>query len=172
MTNFTMFNKQEVVATEYVSFFYDSTNQTCPAATIFSREENYKTCLQQLHRSQHYRLTHLCLVVAAALSPNSLLNPFEDLSLLFGLTLLVLAGCCCGACLACSFGEELDFFTEDGRSASAGQGLGFGLETGGGDLVKKLNRELCFAMRASLKVVFSVLLIKSCQQCAEPPCSS
>lgn len=99
----------------------------------------------------------LCLVVGA-LSPNSLLNPpFEDLSLLFGLTLLVLVGCCCGVCLACSFGEELDFSTEDGRSASAGDGLGFVLETGGGDLVKKLKRELCFAMCASLNAVFTVL---------------
>lgn len=86
-------------------------------------------------------------LVVEALSPKSLLNPpFAGLELLFGLTLLVLAGCCCGVCLACSFGEELDFSMEDGRSASAGEGLGFGFETGGGDLVKKLKRELCFAI--------------------------
>lgn len=39
----------------------------------------------------------------------------------------------------------MDFATE-GRSASVGEGLGFGFDTGGGDLVKKLKRELCFAM--------------------------
>jgi len=71
--------------------------------------------------------------------------PFEDFPLLVGFPLLVLAGFC-GVRFASSFGEELDFLTEEGRSASAGEGLGFGfdLETGGGDLVKKLKMELCF----------------------------
>ena len=54
------------------------------------------------------------------------------------------------ASLACSLGEEFDFRPGDGTSASVGEGLGFGLglglETGGGDLVKKLNRELCLAI--------------------------
>lgn len=39
----------------------------------------------------------------------------------------------------------MDFATE-GRSASVGEGLAFSFDTGGGDLVKKLKRELCFAM--------------------------
>lgn len=96
------------------------------------------------------RLTHFCFVVGA-LSPNCWLNPaFAGFELLFGLTLAVLR---CGACLACSFGDELDFSTEDGRSASVGEGLGFGLETSGGDLVKKLKRELCFAICAIFKTV-------------------
>lgn len=103
------------------------------------------------------RLTHLSFVVGA-LSPNSFFNPpFADLESLFGLLLLLLFDCC-GVCLACSFGEELDFSTEEGKSASVGEGLGFDLETGGGDLVKKLKRELCFAMSASLKVIFAVFL--------------
>lgn len=90
----------------------------------------------------------LCLVVGV-LSPNNLLRPpFAGVELVVGLELLALAGCCCTACLASSFGEELDFFTEEGKSASVGEGLGFGLETGGGDLVKNLKSELCFAMCA------------------------
>lgn len=90
-------------------------------------------------------LTHFCLG-AGDLSPNSLLNPsFAGLGLFFGATALVFAFFCCGVSLACSFGDELDFATE-GRSASVGEGLGFGFDTGGGDLVKKLKRELCLAM--------------------------
>lgn len=103
------------------------------------------------------QLTHLSLVVGVALSPNSFLNPpLLDLESPFGFALLALLVCCCcgvAVCLASSFGEELDFRTEDGRSASAGEGLGFGLETDGGDFVKKLKRELCFAMSATLKAV-------------------
>lgn len=84
-------------------------------------------------------------LLGGALSPNSFLNPpFSFLELLFDLGLLILGVGCCGVCLACSFGEELDFSTEDGRSASVGDGLGFGFATGGGDLVKKLKRERCF----------------------------
>lgn len=64
----------------------------------------------------------------------------------FGVPLVVFAFFCCGVSLACSFGDELDFAIEEGRSASVGEGLGFDFETGGGDLVKKLKRELCFAM--------------------------
>lgn len=50
---------------------------------------------------------------------------------------------CKGACFASSFGELLDLGTEDGRSASVGDGLGFTLLTKGGDLVKKLKMLLC-----------------------------
>lgn len=90
-----------------------------------------------------------------------MLNPtFAGLELLFGLTLLLLVGFCCGECLASSFGDELDFSTEEGRSASVGDGLGFGLEGGGGDLVKKLKRELCFAMWLSFKAVFAILNVR------------
>lgn len=92
------------------------------------------------------RLTYFCFV-AGALSPNSLPNPaFAGFELLFGWTPPVLSGLCWGVCLACSFGDELDFFPAEGRSASVGDGLVFGLDTGGGDLVKKLKRELCFAI--------------------------
>lgn len=52
----------------------------------------------------------------------------------------------------------MDFSTEEGKSASFGEGLGFGLETGGGDLVKKLKRELCFAMCAGLKAIYETTL--------------
>ena len=62
------------------------------------------------------------------------------------------------ASLACSFGEEFDFRPEDGTSASVGEGLSLGLETGGGDLVKKLNRELCLAI---CYVAFSTLAKKN-----------
>lgn len=92
-------------------------------------------------------MTYFCFS-AEALSLNGLLNPsFAGLGLFFGVTLRVFAFFCFGVSLACSFGDELDVAT-DGRSASVGEGLGFGfdLETGGGDLVKKLKRELCFAM--------------------------
>lgn len=49
--------------------------------------------------------------------------------------------------LASSFGDELDLSMEDGKSASTGCALGFGLDTGGGDFEKKLKSELCFAMK-------------------------
>lgn len=54
-------------------------------------------------------------------------------------------------------GDELDFSTEEGRSASVGQELGFGLASGGGggDLVKKLKRELCFAILAKSYRLFT-----------------
>lgn len=57
-------------------------------------------------------------------------------------------------------GDELDFSTEEGRSASVGQELGFGFgfglaSGGGGDLVKKLKRELCFAMLANSYRLFT-----------------
>lgn len=88
-------------------------------------------------------------LVVGALSPNSFLYPtLAGFGLFLALPLLFLVVFCCAACLACSFGDTLDFSTEEGRSASVGDGLGFGLETGGGDLVKKLKRELCFAMCA------------------------
>lgn len=91
-------------------------------------------------------MTYFCFA-AGALSLNSLLNPsFAGLGLFFGVPLVVFAFFCCGVSLACSFGDELDFAIEEGRSASVGEGLGFDFETGGGDLVKKLKRELCFAM--------------------------
>lgn len=61
---------------------------------------------------------------------------------------------CCCVSLACSFGDELHFATEEGKSASVGDGLGFGFGTGGGDLVKKLKRELCFAMGATQGAFF------------------
>lgn len=102
-------------------------------------------------------MTYFCLG-AGALSPNSLLNPtFACLELLFGLLLQALVDFCCAVCLACSFGDELDS-AEDGRSASVGEGLVFGLETDGGDLVKKLKRELCFAMSPSFKARFAVIV--------------
>lgn len=91
-------------------------------------------------------MTYFCFA-AGALSLNSLLNPsFAGLGLFFGVPLVVFAFFCCGVSLACSFGDELDFAIEVGRSASVGEGLGFDFETGGGDLVKKLKSELCFAM--------------------------
>lgn len=107
-------------------------HQGCPSSFVHTRAPAF---------NEHVGLG----LAAGVLSPKSLLNPpLACFELLFGV--LVLAGCFCGVCLACSFGEELDFSTEEGRSASAGEGLGFGLETGGGDLAKKLKRELCFAM--------------------------
>ncbi|TNN50389.1 hypothetical protein EYF80_039424 [Liparis tanakae] len=82
----------------------------------------------------------------------------KNFPLLLGFALLVLAGCC-GVSFACSFGEELDFLTEEGRSASAGEGLvfGFDLETGGGDLLTNrtvlgyplADSDSCFCMMAS-----------------------
>ena len=48
------------------------------------------------------------------------------------------------ACLASSLGDV--FCTEDGRSASTGDGFGLLLPTAGGDFVKKLKSELCFAI--------------------------
>lgn len=99
--------------------------------------------------------THLFAGEAAFLL-NSLLNPplADFLESHFGLALshfglalshFILVGCCC-VCLACSFGEELDFSTEEGMSVSVGEGLVFGLETGGGDFVKKLKSDLCLAI--------------------------
>jgi len=45
--------------------------------------------------------------------------------------------------LACSLGEVLDLLT---ASASTGEGLDLAFGAGGGDFVKKLKREICFAM--------------------------
>lgn len=90
-------------------------------------------------------MTYFCFA-AGALSLSSLLNPsLAGLVLFFGGALVLFAFFCCGVSLARSFGDKLDFATE-GKSASVGEGLGFDFETGGGDLVKKLKRELCFAI--------------------------
>lgn len=122
-------------------------------------------------------VAHLCLAAGAS-SPNSALNPsLAGLGLFFGGALRVFAFFCRGVSLACSFGDQLDVSTH-GRSASVGEGLGlgfgfgFGFETGGGDLVKKLKMELCFAMWASLKA-FSVARVRrsqhfGCARCTSP----
>lgn len=97
--------------------------------------------------------------VGVFLLPNScLIPPLADCDWLFCFTFPALAGCCCWVSLASSFGDELDFFTAEGKSASAGEELGFGLATSGGDLVKKLKMELCFAMSAPFfRKIFSEL---------------
>lgn len=112
-------------------------------------------------------------LVAEALSPNSLVNPvFVGFESLLVFPLVAFGVFCWAACFACSLGDELDFSTEEGRSASAGHelGFGFGFASGGGDLVKKLKRELCFAMPAdSYRLRAVVLLVKVCSRVAGLP---
>lgn len=124
-----------------------------------SLQNCHKQKLQQLDGSRNTNL--LFSAVGALASPNNFLNPLllEDFELFFCLTLLGLADSGCSVCLASSLGDELDFCTEDGKSASAGEGLGFRLlDVGGGDLVKNLKMEHCFAMLAAFSFYFCCAL--------------
>lgn len=96
-------------------------------------------------------MLYLSFPFEGVLFPNNLLIPdlLEGFLGFAGVFLSSLAACL-AACLASSLGDVLDFCTEEGKSASAGDGLGLLLPTAGGDFVKKLKSELCFAIISNI----------------------